>query len=547
MALSSGRIDTHHHVVPAAYAAWLQRKGIAAGGLPIPEWSADSAIALMDKYRIQTAIMSVSTPGVHLGDDAEAREKAREVNEYAAEVVRKHHDRFGFFATLCLPDVKGSLDELAHAFDQLHADGVVLLANSRGIYLGDKTFDPLFDELNKRKAVVFVHPSHLYGVDPPRAVPPYVADFLLDTTRAAVRLAGSGTLDRCPDLKVILSHAGGFVPYAAYRIAVTGAASPRRDFADGLAQLQKFYFDIALSGSPSALPSLMALAKPDHVLYATDWPYATDAIVGAFTGMYESYSMNEAQRASIDRRQRRSALPGACAVTNIPLRQTQGDQIMSPLRFGPDHPSATYVAHAYAEQTIDIGEAVINYAMAGVTEKPALLLIPGQTESWWGYEPAMGLLQEHFQAFAVDLRGQGRSSRTPGRYTIDNFGNDMVRFIAMAIGRPVIVSGLSSGGVISAWLSAYAMPGTIRGAHYEDPPLFSSEVSPSCGPSLRQAIGPIFALMSKYLGDQWSVGDWNGMLEAAQNRATRLAVTRDCSDDVWSRGRNPAAHEGIRS
>jgi pimeloyl-ACP methyl ester carboxylesterase len=144
-----------------------------------------------------------------------------------------------------------------------------------------------------------------------------------------------------------------------------------------------------------------------------------------------------------------------------------------------------------------------------------LLLIPGQTESWWGYEKAMGLLQEHFQIFAVDLRGQGRSSRTPGRYTLDNMGNDLARFIALRIRRPVIVSGLSSGGVLSAWLSAYALPGTIRGAYYEDPPLFSSEINPSCGQSIRQAIGPMFALWSKYLGDQWSIGDWLGMQAAA--------------------------------
>jgi predicted TIM-barrel fold metal-dependent hydrolase len=294
-----GRIDTHHHIVPPSYAAWLKEKGMAAGGLPIPQWSGEAAIALMDKYRIQTAIVSVSTPGVHLGDDAEARDKAREVNEFAAEVVRGHPSRFGFFATLCLPDVKGSLEELAYAFDKLRADGVVLLANNRGIYLGDRTFDPLFDELNSRKAVVFVHPSYLYGSEPVKGMPPYVADFLLDTTRAAVRLAGSGTLDRCPDIKVILSHAGGFVPYAAYRIA--GAASPKRDFADGLAQLQKFYFDVALSGSPTALPSLFGLAKPGRVLYGSDWPYAADAIVGAFNAMYESYSINPTQRASIDR------------------------------------------------------------------------------------------------------------------------------------------------------------------------------------------------------------------------------------------------------
>ncbi|HEV2169835.1 MAG TPA: alpha/beta hydrolase [Candidatus Binatus sp.] len=185
-------------------------------------------------------------------------------------------------------------------------------------------------------------------------------------------------------------------------------------------------------------------------------------------------------------------------------------------RFGPEHPAETYVPHAFPEQTIDTGDAVINYAVAGTSDKPALLLIPGQTESWWGYEQAMDLLKEHFQAFAVDLRGQGRSSRTPGRYTLDNFGNDLVRFIALAIRRPVLVSGLSSGGVIAAWLSAYAMPGTVRGAHYEDPPLFSSAVNPSCGHSIRQAIGPIFGLMSKYLGDQWSIGDWSGMIEAAK-------------------------------
>ncbi len=297
--MTRGRIDTHHHAVPATYAAWLKRAGVRAGGLPIPDWSPESSLALMDKYGIQTAILSVSTPGVNLGDDAEAREKAREVNEYVAEVVRKHPGRFGFFATLCLPDVKGSLDEVAYAFDELHADGVVLLANSRGIYLGEAAFDPLFDELNRRKAIVFVHPSQLYGVGPVTGIPPYIADFLLDTTRAAIRLAASGTLDRCPDLKVILSHAGGFVPYAAYRIA--GAASPTGNAAEGLAQLQKFHFDLALSGSPTALPSLLAFARPDHVTFGSDWPYAPELAIAAFTGMYEGHSMSGTQRASIDR------------------------------------------------------------------------------------------------------------------------------------------------------------------------------------------------------------------------------------------------------
>jgi pimeloyl-ACP methyl ester carboxylesterase len=188
-------------------------------------------------------------------------------------------------------------------------------------------------------------------------------------------------------------------------------------------------------------------------------------------------------------------------------------------RYGPHNPDETYVAHGFPEQLFDTGEVKLNYATAGEASSPALLLVPGQTESWWGYEAAMGLLQDRFQLFAVDLRGQGRSGRTPGRYTLDNMGGDLVRFIQGVIGRPTLVSGLSSGGVLSAWLSAYAPPGLIRAAHYEDPPLFASQVSPAIGPSIRQTIGPIFAMWAKYLGDQWEVGNWSGM---AANAASEL-------------------------
>jgi pimeloyl-ACP methyl ester carboxylesterase len=184
-------------------------------------------------------------------------------------------------------------------------------------------------------------------------------------------------------------------------------------------------------------------------------------------------------------------------------------------RYGPHAPEDTYVAHPFPEQLVDLGEVHLNYATAGDRWRPALLLIPGQTESWWGYEAAMPRLAEHFEVFAVDLRGQGRSTRTPGRYTLDNIGNDLVRFIDVVIGRPTIVSGLSSGGVLSAWLSAYAKPGQIVAAHYEDPPLFSSEVRPATGPGIRQCIGPMFNLWSTFLGDQWSIGAWDAMRAAA--------------------------------
>jgi 6-methylsalicylate decarboxylase len=293
------RVDTHHHVVPPEYATWLRRRGAEAGGLPIPDWSPREALALMEERGVETAILSVSTPGVHLGDGSDARALARHVNEYAAAMVRSHPGRFGFFATLCLPDVRGSLTELEHAFGALGADGVVLLANSRGVCLGDKSFEPVFEELNRRKAVVFVHPSFLPGLEPLPGVPTFVADFLLDTTRAAILLARSGTLERYPDLKIILAHAGGFVPYAAYRMSA--AASPSGNPFDGIAQLKRFYFDTALSGSPTALPSLLAFAEPEHVLFGSDFPYAPAPVVGAFTGMYEAFAMTEPQRRSIDR------------------------------------------------------------------------------------------------------------------------------------------------------------------------------------------------------------------------------------------------------
>ena len=184
-------------------------------------------------------------------------------------------------------------------------------------------------------------------------------------------------------------------------------------------------------------------------------------------------------------------------------------------RYGPHDPDATYVDHGLPEEVADLGEVRMNHVVLGDPSSPALLLIPGQTESWWGYEAALPLLAEHFQVFAVDLRGQGRSTRTPGRYTLDAMGDDLVRFIDLVIGRPTIVSGLSSGGVLAAWLSAYAKPGQVVAAVYEDPPLFSSEVRPALAPGIRQGIGPLFHLWSTYLGDQWSIGAWDAMREGA--------------------------------
>jgi pimeloyl-ACP methyl ester carboxylesterase len=173
-----------------------------------------------------------------------------------------------------------------------------------------------------------------------------------------------------------------------------------------------------------------------------------------------------------------------------------------------------FVPHGLPEHIVDLGEIRMNYAVAGDPSNPAVLLIPAQTESWWGYEQAMRLLADRYQVWAVDLRGQGRSTWTPGRYSLDIFGADLVRFIDRVIGRPVVACGLSSGGTIAAWLSAYAAPGQIRAAVYEDAPLFASQADPAVGPSIRQSIGPMFRLWHKWLGSQWSIGDFAGMQQA---------------------------------
>jgi predicted TIM-barrel fold metal-dependent hydrolase len=294
--MTAGRIDTHHHIVPSFYRDWLADKGVDAGGLPIPDWSTNASLELMDTHTIDTAIVSISTPGTEPGAMTEARTMAHRLNEFAAELVRDHPDRFGFFATLTLPDVDGALEELGYACNVLAADGVALHANSKGVYLGDPRFDPLFEELQRRGTVVFVHPSALPGPGVP-GIPAYAADFLLDSVRAALNLARTGTLDRCPDVRFILSHAGGFLPFAGARL--TGVADPGGSLQLGYERLQRFHLDSALASSPFALPSTLAWAQADHLTYGSDFPYARPEHVAAFTAALDQYDAIDHQ--AVDR------------------------------------------------------------------------------------------------------------------------------------------------------------------------------------------------------------------------------------------------------
>ncbi|MDE2363176.1 MAG: amidohydrolase [Hyphomicrobiales bacterium] len=292
------RIDTHHHIVPPFYRQWLEKRGYDAGGMPIPQWTPQSALEFMESHAIETAIFSVSTPGAYVGDAVEAREMARRVNVETAEIVARDTRRFGFFATLCLPDVEASIAEAHHAFDDLKADGIVLMTNTDGVYMGDPSLEPLMQALNARGAVVFLHPGAL-PADLAPGVPAYVADFLLDTVRTAVSICKAGWLESYPNLRFILSHAGGFIPFAAYRIA--RACAPDGNVALGMQRLKRFYMDTAVAASPTSLPSLFAFADPSRILFGSDLPYANAVRAGAFTSMLDAFPMDERQRARIAR------------------------------------------------------------------------------------------------------------------------------------------------------------------------------------------------------------------------------------------------------
>lgn len=252
----------------------------------------------MDSTHIGTGILSVSAPGVFLGGGTDARSTARAVNTYTAELVKDRPDRFGHFASLPLPDVDGALAEIEYAFDELGADGIVLMSNAQGKYLGDKEFEPMWQELDSREAVVFVHPT-----SPPMQVlaglPSPVLDFPFDTTRTAVHIVVNGVFRRHPRLRVILSHAGGFLTFAAYRFVAAARFNSGIEPDEIFEDLSRFYFDTALSSTPSSMPSLMAFADPNRITFGSDFPFAPRD--GEFDAMLNAYPMDDAQRYAIDR------------------------------------------------------------------------------------------------------------------------------------------------------------------------------------------------------------------------------------------------------
>jgi 6-methylsalicylate decarboxylase len=306
----SPTVDLHHHVIPDFYWEASNEDGNAAGGINPPRWSLDRAIAYLDEARIDVAVPSISTPGVHFGDDAAARTLARQVNEYLANIKRDRPDRFGGFAVLPLPDVEGSLEQIEYALDVLELDGVSVFTNADGSYLGDRRFDPIFAELQRRGAVVFVHPTaspdpiaHTLGL------PDTLLDYPVDTSRAIAKLHYSNTFARTPGIKYVFVHAGGTIPYLASRFGIVDemnvipGGQERGAFADTLPRL---YWDTASAFSDPVLHMLRSVTGLENVVFGTDYPYPRDAI--SIAGLRQLQNTAE-----LDDDERRGVLGGSAA------------------------------------------------------------------------------------------------------------------------------------------------------------------------------------------------------------------------------------------
>jgi predicted TIM-barrel fold metal-dependent hydrolase len=307
-------VDLHQHVIPDFYWEASNEDGNAAGGITPPRWSLDAAIAYLDEAMIDVAVPSISTPGVHFGDDAAARTLARRVNEYLADLKRQRPDRFGGFAALPLPDIDGSLEQIDYALDVLELDGVSIMTNADGTYLGDTRFDPIFAELQRRAAVLFVHPTaspdpiaHTLGL------PDSLLDYPVDTSRAIAKLHYSNTFARTPDVRYVLAHAGGTIPYLASRFAIVDemnvipGARERGALADALPRL---YWDTASAFSDPVLHLLRSVTGLGNVVFGTDYPYPHDAI--SIAGLHQLQNTAE-----LDDGERRGVL-GESAARLIP-------------------------------------------------------------------------------------------------------------------------------------------------------------------------------------------------------------------------------------
>lgn len=294
------RIDTHHHLYSPGFIAEMEKAKLAR---PIDRnWSLARTLEDMEKAGVATAILSVTQPQVQFADAPNARRIARESNEWVAKVSRDHPGRFGSFVMLPMQDIDASLKEIEYGMDVLKADGVGVLTSYGDKWLGHASFAPILNELNRRKAILYTHPTLANccaNLLPD--IPPTVVEYGTDTTRSIVDLVFSGAAARCPDLTFIFSHAGGTLPFLTERLVRMPLLNPKlgeRVPKGVLHELKRFYYDTAWSAHPMALASLMKLVNVSQVLFGSDYPFRTgeDHVKGLI-----EYGFSEADLRAIGR------------------------------------------------------------------------------------------------------------------------------------------------------------------------------------------------------------------------------------------------------
>jgi predicted TIM-barrel fold metal-dependent hydrolase len=290
------RIDVHHHIIPPVQAEALRNRGSNP-----TRWTVSMSLEDMDKGGVATSITSVLNPGVWFGQvDEAARKLARACNEYAAKLEQDHPGKFRTFAVIPLPDTEGSLREIEYALDTLKAEGIALWTVYSGKYLGDPAFVPVFEELNRRKAVVYTHPTTPDCCNNlVKGVGVSSLEYNHDTTRTIASLVfGEGkTALRFPDIRFIWSHSGGTLPYLTSRMEQVAKAR-RQEFPNGAAPVfQRFFYEVAQGNTPGMLAALLHMVPVSQLMFGSDYPFrdATEAVEGL-----ANYKFSEADLRAIE-------------------------------------------------------------------------------------------------------------------------------------------------------------------------------------------------------------------------------------------------------